>query len=245
MFNPQGIEGNHLLYQQVGNEVNLKNFDTRAYSVADFAEWNTNDLLILSPDFQRRSVWSEKAKSYLIDTILRGKPIPKIIIMQELKGPRSARIVVDGQQRLRAVLEFIEGDFKISRAHNKELAGFTYAKLPDKLKRDFLQYEFGVDLLFNLDYEDILDIFARINSYTVILNKQEILNAKYQGYFKQYTFDYGRKYVKYFLEAHILTKAKVIRMAEAELSGDLLVALIAGIQTNKNVEQFYRKFEEG
>ncbi len=222
----------------------MKNFDTRAYSIADFLEWHTNNLLILSPDFQRRSVWSEKAKSYLVDTILRGKPIPKIIIMQELKGPRTTRIVVDGQQRLRAVLEFIHGDFKISRAHNRELSGYTYAKLPDKLQKEFLQYEFGVDLLFNLAYEDILDIFARINSYTVILNKQELLNAKYLGYFKQFSFDYGRKYVKYFLGARILTKAKVIRMAEAELAADLLVALSGGVQANKNVEQYYRKYEE-
>jgi hypothetical protein len=164
--------------------------------------------------------------------------------MQELKGPRTVRIVVDGQQRLRAVLEFINGDFKISRAHSKELAGFTYAKLPDKLQKEFLQYEFGVDLIFNLAYEDILDIFARINSYTVILNKQELINAKYLGYFKQDSFNYGYKYVKYFLEAHILTKAKVIRMAEAELTADLFISLIGGVQTNKNVEQYYKKFEE-
>lgn len=223
----------------------MKKFDTRAYSIADFLEWHNNDLLILSPDFQRRSVWSEKAKSYLIDTIIRGKPIPKIIVMQELKGSRTARIVVDGQQRLRAILEFISGDFKISRAHNKELAGSTFTKLSDKLQKEFLQYEFGVDLLFNLAYEDILDIFARINSYTVILNKQELLNAKYLGYFKQYSFNYGYKYVKYFLEAHILTKAKVIRMAEAELAADLFISLIGGVQTNKNVEQYYKKFEEG
>ena len=222
----------------------MKNFDTRAYSIADFLEWHNNDLLILSQDFQRRSVWSEKAKSYLVDTILRGKPIPKIIIMQELKGPRTTRIVVDGQQRLRAVLGFINGDFKISRAHNKEFSGYTYAKLPDKLQKEFLQYELGVDVLFNLAYEDILDIFARINSYTVILNKQELLNAKYLGYFKQCSFDYGRKYVKFFLEGGILTKAKAIRMAEAELTADLFVSLIGGVQTNKNVEQYYRKYEE-
>lgn len=64
----------------------MKNFDTRVYSVSDFLEWEGNGLLNLSPDFHRRSVWKEKAKSYLVDTLLRGKPIPKIIITQELKG---------------------------------------------------------------------------------------------------------------------------------------------------------------
>jgi hypothetical protein len=220
----------------------MKNFETRVYSISDFLEWHNNDLLELSPDFQRRTVWSEKAKSYLIDTIIRGKPIPKLIISQEMKGKRTVRVVVDGQQRLRAILEFINGDFKISRAHNKKLAGFTFAKLKDQ--GSFLQYALGVDLVFDMAYEDILDIFARINSYTVVLNKQEKLNATYFGFFKQHAFKYGYKYVKYFIDADILTRAKVVRMAEAELAGDLLVAIAGGIQTNKNVDQYFKKYEE-
>jgi hypothetical protein len=225
-------------------ESNMKNFDTRVYSIADFLEWNNNALLELSPDFQRRAVWSEKAKSYLIDSILRGKPIPKILISQKLEGSRTIRIVVDGQQRLRAILEYINGDFKLSRAHNLELADSTYESLPQSIKNEFLKYELGVDLLFDMKYEDVLDIFARINSYTVTLNKQENINAIYLGYFKQYVFKYGYKYVDYFIDGGILTKANVTRMAEAELAGDLFVALIAGVQTNKNNEQFYKKYED-
>lgn len=222
----------------------MKNFDSRVYSVADFLEWNNNDLLELHPDFQRRAVWSEKAKSYLIDTIIRGKPIPKIFLSQQLKGRRTVRVVVDGQQRLRSILEFINGDVKILRVHNKDFAGFTFDELPEDVKQDFLKYELGVDLLFEMSYEDTLDIFARINSYTVTLNKQEQLNAKYFGYFKQYAFNYGFKYVRYFLDGTILTKARVTRMAEAELAGDLLMALVGGVQTNKNVEQYYKEYED-
>jgi len=109
----------------------MKNFDTRAYSIADFLEWHNNGLLELSPDFQRRPVWSEKAKSYLIGTVVRGRPIPKILISQRLQKSRTIRIVVDGQQRLRAILEFINGDFAISRAHNVELAGMRYPKMSE------------------------------------------------------------------------------------------------------------------
>ena len=103
----------------------MKNFDTRVYSISDFVEWESSNLLNLSPDFQRRSVWSEKAKSYLIDTIIQGKPIPKILITQEVGARRNVRVVVDGQQRLRAILEFISGAFRISRAHNREFAGLA------------------------------------------------------------------------------------------------------------------------
>lgn len=222
----------------------MKNFDTRAYSIADFLEWHRNDLLELSPDFQRRAVWSPKAKSYLIDTIVRGRPIPKILISQKLQGSRNVRTVIDGQQRLRAILEFVNGDFVISRAHNRALAGKTYDAILEKQRTEFLKYELGVDVLFDTDYETLLDIFARINSYTVTLNKQEKLNAKYLGYFKQAAFKSGSKYVDYFLRASVLSKAKVARMAEAELAGDMLVALIGGVQTNKTLEQFYKKYED-
>ena len=222
----------------------MKNFDTRTYSISDFIEWNNSGILELSPDFQRRSVWTEKAKSYLIDTILRGKPMPKIIITQRLEGVKNIRVVVDGQQRLRAILGYYNGDFKVSKAHNKELSQFTFDSLPEGLDKDFLKYELGVDLLFDTPYAEILDIFARINSYTVKLEPQEIYNAKYLGYFKQLVYSTGFRYVNYFIEAGILTKVKITRMAEAELSADLIVALVDKIQTNKSVEVFYKKYED-
>jgi hypothetical protein len=222
----------------------MKNFDTRTYSIADFIEWDRNGLLELSPDFQRRSVWSDKAKSYLIDTILRGKPMPKILITQKLEGAKNVRVVVDGQQRLRAILSYYNGDYKVSKAHNKELAKYSYQTLPNGLEKEFLKYEMGVDLLFDIPYAEILDIFARINSYTVKLDPQEIFNAKYLGFFKQTVYNIGYRYVNYFLEAGILTKAKVTRMAEAELTADLFIALLDKVQTNKGIESYYKKYED-
>lgn len=222
----------------------MKNFETRVYSIADFAEWRDAGLLNLSPDFQRRAVWSGKAKSYLVDTILRQKPIPKLTVSQELQRNRMMRVVVDGQQRLRAILEFLDGDVKISRAHNKAFGGRTFEQLPDDAQQDFRQYALAVDLLFNPAYEELLDIFARINTYTVVLKPQEKLNAKYLGYFKQTAFRLGLQYVSYFIEAGILSKASVTRMAEAGLASDLLVAFLGGVQTSKNIERYYQRFDD-
>ncbi len=222
----------------------MKNFDSRTYSISDFLEWDSNGLLNLSPEFQRRSVWSEKAKSYLIDTIVRGKPIPKILITQELKQSRNVRVVVDGQQRLRSILEFVEGSFKISRAHNREFAGNRYDSLPDDIQRDFLKYELAIDVLFDMDYADILDVFARINTYSIKLNNQEILNAKYLGFFKQTAYSLGYRYVDYWIQGGILTKSQVNRMSEATLASDLLVALVSSVQNPRAVETYYRRFED-
>lgn len=222
----------------------MKNFDTRTYNISDFVEWQENGLLELSPEFQRRYVWTEKAKSYLIDTIIRGKPIPKLLLSQKLQGKKNVRVVVDGQQRLRTILGFYNGDFKISRVHNAEFAGKTFDDLTEDEQDEFLQYELGVDLLFNMPYEEILDVFARINSYTVKLKTQEIYNARYVGYFKQSIFTYGLKYVRYYIEAGVLTKASVSRMGEAEMTADLFVSLIDTVKTNKGIESYYKKYED-
>jgi hypothetical protein len=221
----------------------MKLFDARSYSIADFLEWNTNNLLDLSPKFQRRSVWTRAAKSFLIDTILRGKPMPKVLLTQDLVGKKNVRTVVDGQQRIRTILEFITGGFTVLSTHNAEHAGRTFSHLDEEVQGAILQYEVGVDLLYNVSLEDMLDIFARINTYSVILNTQEKLNAKYLGVFKTSAYELGHAYVGYLLEGGVLTEKGVSRMAEAQLASDLLVALIGGVQTVKNIEKYYRDYE--
>lgn len=221
----------------------MKNFDARVYSISDFLEWRNNQLLDLSPDFQRRGVWTRPAKSFLMDTILRGKPMPKVIITQELRGQSTLRTVVDGQQRLRSIFEYVSGGFSILASQNDQYGRMKFADLPDDAKSAFLQYEIGVDLLFNVDLPDLLDIFARINTYSVTLNAQEKLNARYLGVFKTYAYELGHAYAPYFKNGNVLTEKAISRMGEAQLSSDLLVALCGGVQTNKNIERYYRSYE--
>jgi hypothetical protein len=221
----------------------MKQFDARAYSIADFVEWHGSGLLDLSPKFQRRGVWNRAAKSFLIDTVLRGKPMPKVLLTQDLVGGRNVRTVVDGQQRIRTVLEFIGGGFTVLRAHNEDYHGRLYDQLDEDAKATILQYEIGVDLLFNVSLADMLDIFARINTYSVTLNTQEKLNAKYLGSFKTTAYELGHAYAGYWIDAGVLTDKQVSRMAEAQLASDLLVAFVGGVQTIKNIERFYRLYE--
>ena len=221
----------------------MKQFDARSYSIADFLEWDANNLLDLSPKFQRRSVWTRAAKSFLIDTILRGKPMPKVLLTQDLIGKKNLRTVVDGQQRIRSILEFVSGAFTVLTTHNAEHGGKIFSKLDEDTQTAIMQYEIGVDLLYNVGFPDMLDIFARINTYSVMLNKQEKLNARYLGVFKTSAYELGFAYVDYFLGGGVLTEKTVSRMGEANLASDLLVALVGGVQTTKNIEKFYRQYE--
>ena len=126
---------------------------------------------MLNPSFQRRYVWTSQAKSYFIDTILRGRPSPNIYIRTviDLKTKKSYREVVDGQQRLTTIREFSENKFALGSSAS-EYEGLRYQDLSDELKAKFLGYQIGVVQLFNADDEEVIDIFRRINSYGLLVN---------------------------------------------------------------------------
>lgn len=224
----------------------MKSFDSRVYSINDFVEWDSQKQLKLNPQFQRRPVWSEKAKSYLIDTILRGKPIPKIFIRQiiDVKTKTSIREVVDGQQRLRTILSFIKDGFALSRSQHPNYGGMRFSQLPEDVQTQFLSFELAVDLLVNLPNSEILDIFGRLNSYAVVLNEQEKINSSHFGPFKVLADQIGFRYNEYWTKQNILTPQQVLRMQEVNLVADLLIAMLEGIRAKKSIRKFYAQYEK-
>jgi hypothetical protein len=224
----------------------VKSYDSRTYSINDFVEWDKNRQLELNPRFQRRSVWTEKAKSFLIDTILRGKPIPKVFIRQKINvtTKTSTREVVDGQQRLRTILSFVKDGFTVSKRHNPEHGGRLFSQLPEEVQAHVLAYEVSVDLLINLPDSEVLDIFSRLNSYAVVLNEQEKINADHFGPFKVLADHIGRKYYEYWTEQGVFTAKNLLRMLEVSLVADLLIAMLEGIKSKKQVKRYYDRYEE-
>jgi len=223
----------------------VKSYDSRTYSINDFVEWDASKQLELNPRFQRRPVWTDKAKSFLIDTILRGKPIPKVFIRQKLNvtTKTSVREVVDGQQRLRTILSFIKDGFVVSKRQNEEYGGLLFSQLPVEVQAQILSYEISVDLLINLPDSEILDIFSRLNSYAVVLNEQEKINADHFGPFKVLADRIGHKYYDYWTKQGILTPKQIMRMQEVSLVADLLIAMLEGIKSKKQVKKFYDNYE--
>lgn len=223
----------------------MKSYDSRTYSINDFVEWDASKQLELNPRFQRRPVWTDKAKSFLIDTILRGKPIPKIFIRQKINvtTKTSVREVVDGQQRLRTILSFIKDGFVVSKRQNPTYGGLLFSQLPEDIQAQVLSYEVSVDLLINLPDSEILDIFSRLNSYAVVLNEQEKINADHFGPFKVLADRIGHKYYDYWTNQGVLSSKQVMRMLEVNLVADLLIAMLEGIKAKKQVKKFYDQYE--
>ncbi|MDR6514084.1 DUF262 domain-containing protein [Chryseobacterium camelliae] len=227
----------------------MKNFDSRTYSINDFLEWNDKKQLQLSPKFQRKSVWTDDARSYLIDTIIRGKPIPKVFIRQTLnvETRQSIREVVDGQQRLRTIISYINDGFAINKKHNEKYGGYYFSQLSNvdnEIQSQILNYELAVDLLVNLPDKEILDIFSRLNSYSVTLNEQEKIHANHFSEFKILVDKIAHKYNEFWIDNKLLTNQKILRMEDATLVADLVVSMIEGIQSKKQIKNFYNKYEK-
>jgi hypothetical protein len=62
----------------------------------------------LNPNFQRRSAWTDKRQSLFIESLILGLPIPQLILAED-KTKKGSFIVIDGKQRLLAILRFSAG----------------------------------------------------------------------------------------------------------------------------------------
>jgi hypothetical protein len=153
------------------------------------------------------------------------------------------REVVDGQQRLRTILSFVKDGFSVSGRQNPTYGGLLFSQLPEEVQAQVLAYEMSVDLLINLPDSEILDIFSRLNSYAVVLNEQERINADHFGPFKTLCDKIGHKYYKYWTDQGILTARQIMRMLEVNLVADIFIAFLEGIKSKKQVKKFYDLYE--
>ena len=203
---------------------------TDQYPISDLLTWMNEKTLILNADFQRRSVWPPSAKVFLVDSILRDRPMPNIYIRTktDLRTRRGYREVVDGQQRLRAINDFASDNLTLTSTA-KEFAGKTYSTLDDQSKTTFLTYTIGVVQLFNISDTDVLDIFHRINAYGLRLNPQETRHGKFQGQFRNAVIEASKRWVPLWETYRIVGLRDRVRMADDELMALMLGIILDGV----------------
>ena len=220
---------------------------TDQYPISDLIAWMDENTLVLNTDFQRRSVWPPSAKVFLIDSILRDRPMPNIYVRTktDLRTRRGYREVVDGQQRLRAIHEFASDSLTLSTTA-KEFSGRTYSSLDDESKAMFLTYNIGVVQLFNIPDSDVLDIFHRINAYGLRLNPQETRHGKFQGQFRNAVIDASKRWEPLWDKYKVVGLRDRVRMADDELMalmmGVILDGVVDGGQPTTN--KLYDRYDE-
>jgi hypothetical protein len=205
--------------------------DLQQYTVADFMEWSEKNQLRLNPEFQRGSVWPAAARTYLIDTILRRLPVPKIYVRTrvDLKTKRSFREVVDGQQRLRAILDFGNDKFELG-PRAQQYAGKRYSDLEADEQERFLGYAIAVDQLINATDADVLEVFSRLNSYTVPVNPPELRHAKYQGEFKWSVHEMSQKWSVLWEMYRVVGPRDAVRLLSDSLMAEMFGIALEGVR---------------
>lgn len=152
--------------------------DQQMLSVKYMLELMEQELIELNPGYQRRRVWKDnKKKSLLIESLMLRIPIPAFYFYENEDGKYQ---VIDGQQRLTTIKEFVNGEFRLS---GLEYLGKEYNKRKfDDLDTKYIQRIYRTQIAVNiLDARSpknvIYDIFRRVNTGGVNLNPQEMRNA--------------------------------------------------------------------
>jgi len=142
----------------------------------------------IRPEYQRRLVWDAKKKSRFIESLLMNIPIPPIFLYETDLGRYE---VMDGQQRLNAIIEFYENDLKLRGLDTwTELNGYTFKRCPPRIQRGLDRRRISATVLLaeNISIHGNGDsirreVFERLNTGGASLNAQELRNSLYSGDF--------------------------------------------------------------
>lgn len=136
--------------------------------------------LVIDPDFQRGNVWAKKQGAELVESILMGIPIPVMYLFEMRDGKKQ---VVDGRQRISAILDFLNDklvlkDLKILPKYND----CRFSDLDAKMQGIFEDSQMYFYIIQPPTPERVkYDIFDRVNRGGTRLTNQEMRNALYRG----------------------------------------------------------------
>lgn len=223
-------------------------------TISEFYERHQLRKYNFDPEYQRKGdVWSEEKKSFLIDSILKNYPMPPIFLHQVIDSTTGATKynVIDGKQRLSAILGFINNeielpsDYDVGAFGDSRLNGKKFEDLEGELqefKMQFWRYVLSVEYIETGDTDIINNVFDRLNRNGEPLEPQELRKAKY----------YNTELIKLVEELTALVdwnnlgKIKINRMQDAEFVSELIFFLLeeAPMDASKKetMDEYYTKW---
>lgn len=162
----------------------------RNESIQRIYNFYKNDILFVNRRYQRKLIWTIEEKQRFIDSLIKGLPVPLILLAETTINGLTAFEIIDGMQRLNTINAFIEGEFSYegqyfdlnTLADSKSLVdqGKLIQKKPilDRtICEKFASYVLPVSVYSFTDEDKIDEIFVRINSYGRHLSRQELRAA--------------------------------------------------------------------
>lgn len=144
----------------------------------------------LRPDYQRRLRWDTKKKSRLIESFVMNVPVPPVFLFEDKPGEYE---VMDGQQRLNTIAEFLENEFELrGLAIWRDLNGRRFKQLPPLIRGSLERAKLSAITLItdpttneNPDIDLRAQVFDRLNTGGEKLNPQELRNSLFSGPFNR------------------------------------------------------------
>lgn len=176
----------------------MAQLDSQSKTLQIVYGWFAEDRLFVNRRYQRKLVWTLSEKQKLVSSVLKGYPIPAILLAE-----REGRYeIIDGLQRLYTLNSFIETSFptednkyfhvdEFSNARNRRDQGVFHPlpKMSLELEPDevvkFLDYPLSISVIRGASESEIDEVFSRINTYGHRLSDQERRQAGVQGGFPE------------------------------------------------------------
>lgn len=157
----------------------------------------THKTLEISPYYQRRARWDIGRKSRLIESLLVNIPVPPVFLYENEFAQYE---VMDGQQRVSAILEYFENHFSLRGLEIlTSLHGKRFHELPREIRAGLERRSLSAIILLKEStpsYESAIElrryVFQRLNTGGVRLNAQEVRNAVYTGPFNDLLLELSR-----------------------------------------------------
>lgn len=220
-------------------------------TIADYCQAMNRKEIVVNKDYQRSDkVWPYTAKSFLVESIMLGYPIPKIYLnsITNLETRQTKKEIVDGQQRSRSIHDYYSDKFALSRnLATEEIRGLKYSQLDPKWQSRFISYSLSIDLFLAADPKEVTQIFTRMNSYTVPLNPEEKRHAEYQGDFKWFVYKMSDRYGVALKNMGIFTEKNLVRMQDMKLFTEICHAIEEGVTTTSktSLNRLYKTYDSG
>lgn len=150
------------------------------------------------PGYQRGAVWDVSKRQLLIDSILRGYDIPKLYLRSVNKRPPFEFEVVDGQQRLRAIWNFLDDEFPVADFEGAsdlpaDVVGKVFSKLPPPYRDQIGLFPLAITVLeADTPQVEVQELFLRLQE-GLSLNAAEKRNAMI-GPVREFVYDLGENH---------------------------------------------------
>lgn len=215
---------------------------TQTRTIQQLMQQMRDDLISPRPEFQRKLVWSNQHKSAFIDSVLNKYPLPEIFLTElqvDLESGKRAEMLVDGQQRLSTLYEYVTNNLDLKLSVNTP----NFRDLTDDEKRDFLNHQIVVRMLKTESFESIREIFTRINSTKYALNAMEINHARYDGVLKNFAQKISEN--SFFEHHRIFSLSDIRRMNDLRYTLELLITMMAGyFNRDEKIEEFLNMYND-